>query len=71
MLVPVQLPFGKTIYQTKDGTKIAARPSGTEPKIKFYFGVKAPLPGRTEFERANQILENKIERLQHDLGLMD
>jgi len=56
-------------FFTEDGCKISIRPSGTEPKIKFYFGVKAPLLGREEFERVNSSLEEKIEVIVKELGL--
>lgn len=56
-------------FFAEDGSKISIRPSGTEPKIKFYFGVKAPLLGRAEFERVNEKLDLKIERIAHDLKL--
>lgn len=58
-------------FFAEDGCKISIRPSGTEPKIKFYFGVKAPLLGRTEFERVDALLENKIEKIVHQLRLKD
>ena len=51
------------IYQTTNGTRIAARPSGTEPKIKFYFSVNMKLESKEKFENSNQILERKIDNL--------
>lgn len=56
-------------FFSEDGCKISIRPSGTEPKIKFYFGVKAPLLGRNEFDKVNLSLDKKIERIVHQLGL--
>lgn len=68
----IDLPKSNVLqFFTEDGGKISVRPSGTEPKIKFYFGVKAPLLGRIEFEKVDQSLDDKIERIVHDLGLMD
>ncbi|CAN5245672.1 phospho-sugar mutase [soil metagenome] len=55
------------IYYTEEGTKIAARPSGTEPKIKFYISVNAPLDSVSEFDRVNGELQQKIARIEKDL----
>jgi phosphomannomutase len=52
------------IYYTEDGSKIAARPSGTEPKIKFYMSVHT-----TEGENAMNRLQKKIERIKTELDL--
>ncbi|MFI2742855.1 phospho-sugar mutase [Zhouia sp. PK063] len=57
------------IYYTEDGTKIAARPSGTEPKIKFYFSVKGNLDRVEDFEEENQNLDEKIDRIIGELNL--
>ena len=51
------------IFESKDGTRVAARPSGTEPKIKFYFSVNMKLESKEKFEKSNQILEKKIDNL--------
>jgi phosphoglucomutase len=56
-------------FITADGTKVSARPSGTEPKIKFYFGVKSELAGRDEFDTVSASLDLKIERIIAELGL--
>ena len=57
------------IYHTEDGTKIAARPSGTEPKIKFYFSVKSKLETiENAIEIENQ-LDTKIQRIIKELNL--
>ena len=50
-----------------DGSIITVRPSGTEPKIKFYFGVTGKLNSKTEFEALNTALEKKIDSLQNAL----
>ncbi len=54
---------------TEDGTIVSVRPSGTEPKIKFYFGVKADLPSVADFERVQAELDAKIEAIKADLKL--
>ena len=55
---------------TADGSIISVRPSGTEPKIKFYFGVKEPLASVEEFEAVEAKLEAKIEQIKKDLNLL-
>ena len=51
------------IYYLEDGTKICARPSGTEPKIKFYFSVNAPLSNVDEAKEVENDLDNKIANI--------
>ena len=57
------------IYYTEDGTKIAARPSGTEPKIKFYFSVNTPLLDAAQFNETEAQLDAKIDRIVKELKL--
>ena len=57
------------IYYTENGTKIAARPSGTEPKIKFYFSVNTPLERIEDFEATQKILDGKIQKIVEELKL--
>lgn len=57
------------IYYTEDGSKIAARPSGTEPKIKFYFSVKGQLENAENYDQAIGALNQKIDRIIKDLPL--
>jgi phosphoglucomutase len=57
------------IYYLEDGTKICARPSGTEPKIKFYFSVNAILEDATDFEEANTFLDTKIQNIITEMKL--
>ena len=54
---------------TEDGTIVSVRPSGTEPKIKFYFGVKAPLRSVEEYDKVLAELDAKIEGIKKDLKL--
>ena len=54
----------------EDGTKVSVRPSGTEPKIKFYTEVKdASFSGAADYERCTKAAEAKIEALKKDLNL--
>ena len=55
---------------TEDGTKVSVRPSGTEPKIKFYFGVKAPLASVADYDRVLAELDAKIEAIKAELKLV-
>lgn len=57
------------IYHTEDGTKIAARPSGTEPKIKFYFSVKSKLNNISNTKEVERELDTKIQRIIKELNL--
>jgi len=57
------------IYYTADGTKIAARPSGTEPKIKFYFSINLPLTTNADFEAVGTQLDAKIDRIVQEMKL--
>jgi phosphoglucomutase len=56
-------------FITADGSKISIRPSGTEPKIKFYVGVKERLNDIGEYERTNKLLDQKIENILKDLKI--
>ena len=55
---------------TADGTLVSVRPSGTEPKIKFYFGVKEPLPSVELYDEVLAKLDAKIETIKQDLKLV-
>ena len=57
------------IYYTVDGTKVCIRPSGTEPKIKFYVSVKETIANKEEFKAKLQLLEAKIDQVKADLNL--
>ncbi|MBT8282977.1 MAG: phospho-sugar mutase, partial [Muriicola sp.] len=57
------------IYTTEDGTRMAARPSGTEPKIKFYFSVNSTLEQTNAYSEVNKALEEKLDRIVSELKL--
>ncbi|MHA6249880.1 phospho-sugar mutase [Pontibacter sp. CAU 1760] len=56
-------------YMTEDGSKISARPSGTEPKIKFYVSVNEPLASKSDYNAVAQKLNDKIQQTLMDLNL--
>lgn len=65
----LELPKSNVLqFVTADGTKVSIRPSGTEPKIKFYFSVKDSLVGIDYFSQVSN-LENKTHKLLKDLNL--
>jgi phosphoglucomutase len=67
---PIELPRSNVLqFFLEDGSKITARPSGTEPKIKFYFGVKGTLSNKNEFDRMNTEMEKRIRHIIEDMKL--
>lgn len=56
-------------YYTEDDTKISIRPSGTEPKIKFYIEVHEPLKSVEDIPHAEQTASEKIEKIKISLGI--
>jgi len=66
----INLPKSNVLqFLLTDGSKISARPSGTEPKIKFYFSVNTKLPNKESFNEVNQQLGDKIKQIIQDLGV--
>ncbi len=57
------------IFYTENGTKVAARPSGTEPKIKFYISVNSALSKKEDFNEVSLNLEAKLNRIITELGI--
>jgi phosphoglucomutase len=66
----IQLPKSNVLqFITANGSKISARPSGTEPKIKFYFSVQATLSNKEDFERVQMQLKDKISQIISEMKL--
>ena len=68
---PIDLPAYSDVLQffTEDGSKVSVRPSGTEPKIKFYFEVQVELKNRAGYNAATQKGNEKIDKIVADLKL--
>lgn len=65
----IDLPSSNVLqFYTEDGSIISARPSGTEPKIKFYCSVNEPLATKAEFEATQEKLDAKLAKILDDLG---
>lgn len=56
-------------YFTADGSKVSVRPSGTEPKIKFYIEVRGKMNSAADYDKAIDEADNKIEAVKKDLGI--
>lgn len=56
-------------YFTEDGSKISVRPSGTEPKIKFYIEVRGEMKTRSDYHKAEEAAKAKIQAVRADLGI--
>jgi phosphoglucomutase len=66
----IELPSSNFIqFITESGDKVTARPSGTEPKIKFYFSVRENLTDTSEFLAVTKLLNSKIDNIVAELGL--
>ncbi|MBB6458937.1 phospho-sugar mutase [Flammeovirga kamogawensis] len=66
----IDLPKSNVLqFLLEDGTKISARPSGTEPKIKFYFSVNTSLSSADEYDAADEVLETKVAKIIEDMKL--
>jgi phosphoglucomutase len=66
----IDLPKSNVLqFVLTDRTKISARPSGTEPKIKFYFSVNTTLEKKDDFSAAENFCNNKIARIVNEMGL--
>ena len=67
----MDMPTTSNVLQffTADGTKVSVRPSGTEPKIKFYVEVKGLMKTNADYAKANSEADAKIEAIKKDLGI--
>src|SRR5687767_15548462 len=66
----INLPKSNVLqFILADGSKISARPSGTEPKIKFYFSVNTKLKNAKEFDAVHAALDKKIAAIISDMNL--
>lgn len=67
---PLELPKSNVLqFLLEDGSKVSVRPSGTEPKIKFYFSVFDKLERREDYAHVKGKLEEKIRQMKKELGL--
>lgn len=70
-VTPIDLPESNVLqFFTEAGNKITVRPSGTEPKIKFYFGVKGELTNKEAFDNTLSQLDGKIESIKKSMHLI-
>ncbi len=66
----IELPQSNVLqFILEDGSQISARPSGTEPKIKFYFSIKEKLDSAADFDKISVALDNKLEAIIKDMKL--
>ncbi|MEE6187026.1 Phosphoglucomutase [Mycovorax composti] len=69
-ITDIHLPKSNVLqFVTEDGSLISARPSGTEPKIKFYFSVKEKLESAAQYDAVEKILDTKIANIIADMKL--
>ena len=69
-VVKIELPSSNVLqFFTEDGSIISARPSGTEPKIKFYCSVKSELSNKEAFKSTATQLDSKLASMMKDLGI--
>ncbi len=67
---PIDLPTSDVLqFFTQDGSKITVRPSGTEPKIKFYFGIKGTLLNKESYLETERLLKDRIKEIIKDLNI--
>ncbi len=67
---PIDLPTSDVLqFFTEDGSKVTVRPSGTEPKIKFYFGIKGVLVDKTSYAHAEGLLKERIRGIVKDMNI--
>jgi len=66
----LDLPASNVLqFILEDGSKISARPSGTEPKIKFYFSMKAPFQGEVHYKQQVEEMQARMTTIQNEMGM--
>jgi phosphoglucomutase len=66
----LDLPSSNVLqFVLEDGSKISARPSGTEPKIKFYFSMKAPFQGEVHYKQQVEEMQARMTTIQNEMGM--
>jgi phosphoglucomutase len=67
----LNMPEPSNVLQwfAEDGTKVSVRPSGTEPKIKFYMEIPAPMASPADYDNAMKVCESRMEEIKQSLGL--
>ena len=67
----LNMPEPSNVLQwfAEDGTKVGVRPSGTEPKIKFYMEIPAPMASPADYDKAMKVCESRMEEIKQSLGL--
>ncbi len=70
---PIEMALGATSnvlqYFTEGGLKVSVRPSGTEPKIKFYFEIPATMKSPADYEAATAAAESRVPAIKASLGI--
>jgi phosphoglucomutase len=70
-VTPIDLPVSNVLqFLLEDGSKISVRPSGTEPKIKFYIAVNGKLASKGDYEKTGKFLNDRIEGIKRDMELI-
>lgn len=66
----IDLPTSDVLqFFTEDGSKVTVRPSGTEPKIKFYFGIKGVLESKAKYSEAENLIRERIKAIVADMNI--
>jgi phosphoglucomutase len=67
---PIDQPVSNVLqFITAEGSKVTVRPSGTEPKIKFYVSIKSKLANASDYDSASRAFEQKVNAISAELGI--